>query len=179
MHHDRASVGVSTLLFLSLLLSLGTAFAKKPPKTYPEEGKVIGSGAGQHTSGGGFLMSNAPSSVTVHTVYTRTYKIETDTKIYELDCGMPPAAVFSSNPEECGGDKKIQIGDVIHFRTDKGWAYIPVVETVTNPDTYAKGSVPGEQKLRILNEELKLEPRPAGSPSAVPPAAVKPPDAKQ
>jgi hypothetical protein len=160
------------LPFLALLFSFGDAYAKKPPKTYPEEGKVIGSGTGQHTAGGGMMMGNSPSSINVRTVYTRTYKVETATKMYEVDCGKPPG-LFSSNPGECGGDKKIKIGDVIHFRTDKGWVYIPVVET-TN-DSYAEHTSNGEEKLRILNEELK----PDTKTPATPPAEAKAPDAKQ
>jgi hypothetical protein len=175
MHHDRVTrapmAGVLVLPFLALIFSFGTASAKKPPKTYPEEGKVIGSGSDQHTDSWGF----GSGAGAVHTVYTRTYKIETDTKMYVLDCGKPPAAIFSSNPEECGGDKKIQIGDVIHFRVDKGWVYIPVVETTSDPYSNAEHTSSGEQKLRILSEELK----PDAKGPATPPADAKSPDAKQ
>jgi hypothetical protein len=178
MHHDRGArarmTGALIVPFRALIFSFGTAYAKKPPKTYPEEGKVIGSGSGQHTAGGGLVMGNSPSSINVHTVYTRTYKIETATKMYEVDCGKPPA-MFSSNPGECGGDKKIQIGDVIHFRTDKGWAYIPVVETTNDAYSNAEQTSSGEQKLRILSEELK----PDTKTPATPAADAKTPDAKQ
>jgi hypothetical protein len=175
MHHNRAArnriAGGLILFFLTLIFSFGTAFAKKPPKTYPEEGKVIGSGSGQHTGGGGMVMGgSAPSAISVRTVYTRTYKVETDTKMYVLDCGKPPV-MFSSNPGECGGDKKIQIGDVIHFRTENGWAYIPVVSTSNDAYTNEERSAAGEQKLRILSEELKS--------AATTPVSAKPPDAKQ
>lgn len=178
MHPDpaRRVQRVIALTFLALILSFGTAFAKKPPKTYPEEGKVVGSGTGQHTSGGGLIMGTAPSSVNVRTIYTRTYKIETDTKVYELDCGKPPA-MFSSNPGECGGDKKIQIGDVIHFRTEKGWAYIPLSETTHDSYSNAEQTVSGEQKLRILSENLKSDAKTGDKPATTPPGA-KPPDAK-
>jgi hypothetical protein len=178
MNHDRVvrarKAGVLVLPFLALILSFGTAYAKKPPKTYPEQGKVMGSGTGQHTAGGGMLMGNSPSSINVRTVYTRTYKVETDTKIYELDCGKPPG-MFSSNPGECGGDKKIQIGDVIHFRVDKGWVYIPVSETTSDSYSNADHTASSEQKLRILSQELK----PDAKTPATPPAEAKPPDAKQ
>ena len=79
---------------------------------------------------------------------TRTYKISTDSKIYELDCGKHP--MFSRTPGECGGDKKLQIGDSIHFRMEKNWAYLPVATTVESS---------GEQRLRILREEAKPQPK--------------------
>jgi hypothetical protein len=169
-------VGTIALTFLALVFSLGTAWAKKPPKTYSEEGKVIGAGSGQHTAGGGLIMGT-PSTVSVRTVYTRTYKVETATKVYELDCGKPPA-MFSSNPGECGGDKKIQIGDVIHFRVDKGWAYIPIVETTHDSYSNAEQTVSGEQKLRVLSEDLKPDAKPDEKSAATQPAAVKSPDTK-
>ena len=116
------------LLLLTLagvVLSQG-GFGKSGPKAYPEEGKIVGTGVNQ---------------VTV----TRTYKVTTDTMSYELDCGKRPP-IFSRTPGECGGDKKLQIGDVIHFRLEKGKAYIPVPESVESG---------GEQKLRVLREELR------------------------
>ena len=67
----------------------------------------------------------------------------TDTRVYELDCGKLPI-FWGSTGRGCGGPKPLEIGDVIHFRTEKGSAYISL------PD----GS---EQKLRILNEELRPE----------------------
>jgi len=48
--------------------------------------------------------------------------------------------------EECGGSKKLQVGDVIHFRIEKGQAYIPITRT----DNSA-----AEEKLRILSTALK------------------------
>jgi hypothetical protein len=44
---------VLIVLILSALVVMvpgGAVFAKKPPKTYPEEGKVVGVGTGQHVS---------------------------------------------------------------------------------------------------------------------------------
>ena len=115
------------------------AFAKKEPKTYPEVGKVTGIGSRKTT------------------VYTRTYKIATDTKTFELECDSSPV-MYPTNPE-CGGDKKLQIGDEVHFRTEKGWAYIPITET--NQETGKQHS--DEEKLRILNEDLKPDAKPADS----------------
>ena len=53
-----------------------------------------------------------------YSAYSHTYKIETDTKIFELDCGK--TAMFHSTGEGCGGNKKLEIGDVIHFRIKQG-----------------------------------------------------------
>jgi hypothetical protein len=113
---------------LTLMILPGGAMAQGP-KAYPEEGKIIGTAINQVTG-------------------TRTYKISTESKIYELDCGKHP--MFSRTPGECGGDKKLQIGDLIHFRMEKSWAYLPVATTVESS---------GEQRLRILREEAKPQPK--------------------
>jgi hypothetical protein len=47
--------------------------------------------------------------------------------------------------EECGGSKKLQIGDVVHFRIENERAYIPI----TKIDNSA-----GEEKLRILSTAI-------------------------
>ncbi len=125
------------LTLASVVLSQG-AFAKDEPKTYPEEGKIVGTG----THGA------RPS-------FTRTYKVETSAKIYELDCNKAPFLPgfipgTTSTGGECGGDKKLKIGDVIHFRTKKEWVYLPIQENT--------GS--GEQKLRIISEEMKSAAKP-------------------
>jgi hypothetical protein len=140
------------LFFFTLFLLTASAAAKEP-KTYPESGKVIGIGQNEHTkshpkTGNGMGGGS-------YSVYSHTYKIETDTKIYELDCGKTPT-FFGSTGQECGGDKPLQIGDVIHFRVEKGSAHIPLSD----------GS---EQKLRVLDEEAKPEAKPADA---------KTPDAK-
>jgi hypothetical protein len=110
-------------------------------------------------------LRSVPSAPTRCTVYTHTYKIETSTKTYQLDC---------DEDNGCGGDKKIQIGDVIHFRLEKGWAYIPVVETTTDLSTYAKQTVSREQRLRILSEELKPNAKPTDAAPATPQGDSKP-----
>jgi len=46
------------------------------------------------------------------------------------------------SPSECGGNKKLAIGDTIHFRVDKNFAYLQT----------DNGK---EQKLRILSEGTK------------------------
>jgi len=115
--------------------------AKKQPKTYPQEGKIVASSINQ-------------------VARTRTYKVITETRVYELDCGIHPE-LFSSTPGECGGDKKLQIGQTLHFRIEKGKAFIPVPETVEQS---------GEQGLRILREELKSTAQPGNNAGANQPA---------
>jgi hypothetical protein len=129
-------------LTLAYLVLSQATFAAKAPKTYPEVGKVTGTGTGKRAVGQG------------GTAFTRTYRVETDTKIFELDCGKMP--FFSRTGGECGGEKKLQIGDEIHFRTQKEWVYIPI----TGKDATGK-EVSSEQKLRILSEELKPDAKPA------------------
>jgi len=140
--------------FIFAVVALSGAAAAKEAKTYPESGKVIGIGQNEHTKTHPKTGNNTGGGS--YSVYSHTYKIETDTKIYEMDCGKTPMFLGSTG-KECGGDKPLQIGDVIHFRVEKGTSYIPL------PD----GS---EQKLRILNEEAKPETKPVDA---------KTPDAKQ
>lgn len=127
-------------LFIFALIVLSGAAAAKEAKAYPESGKVIGVGQSEHTK-------THPNTGNIggdtYSVYSHTYKIETDTKIYELDCGKTPMFIGTTGGQ-CGGDKPLQIGDLIHFRVEKGSAHILL----------SNGS---EQKLRILNEEAKPE----------------------
>jgi len=125
-------------LILILIAPVGIAFAEKTPKTYPLEGKIVATGLDEYSINGSKR-------------FTHTYTVVTDTKLYLLDCGK--RSFFGSTGEECGGAKKLQIGDVIHFRVEKGTAYIPITEALS-PVGPAKQS---EQKLRILSEELKPE----------------------
>jgi hypothetical protein len=168
-HRPRsAGLPALVLLILALVVLPGPTLAKKPSKTYPEQGKVIATSVNhvpyRQTVGG----ANG-TTISVHRIrITRTYKVVTDNRIYQLDCGKTPP-IFSSTPEECGGDKKIRIGDVIHFRLEKGWAYIPVVETVTDSSTYVKQSVSTEERLRVLSQELNSDTKPADqSPTPAP-----------
>ncbi len=149
----KPSLYLLALFILAVVALSGTAAAKEA-KTYPESGKVIGIGQNEHTKTHPKTGNNTGGGS--YSVYSHTYKIETDTKIYEMDCGKTPMFLGSTG-KECGGDKPLQIGDVIHFRVEKGSAHIPL------PD----GS---EEKLRILNEEAKPETKPSDA---------KTPDAKQ
>lgn len=126
-------LGVMALTILALSVPSEMASAKSQPKTYPEEGKVIGTGTSQ--------------------TLRFTYEVETDSRIYKLECDkLPKPGLTSYTPRECGGARKIQIGDVIHLRKDKSWAYIPIAEHPAE-----------EQRLRILSEEAKSYVKPADS----------------
>lgn len=148
-----------TILLLSIFTA--AAVAKKEPKTYPEEGRVIGTGTTEHSHTSGSILG-APGGMTTgsvnsHSTYSHTYKIQTATKVYELDCGKKAIfqGIHSTEPECLAGGKPIKVGDVIHFRIDKDSAYIPQ----PNPD-----GTQSEEKLRILSEaEAPKEnlPRPA------------------
>jgi len=143
------SRGVGVVLILAGSVLAGTAFAGTKDPTYPEEGKVTATSVNQvpvttYTQANGV-------TIPVKTIrLSRTYTVQTETKTYDLDCGKTPH-MFSRTPGECGGTKKIQVGDSIHFRLQKGWAYIPITEMNGGKEESK------EQKLRVVNEELKAE----------------------
>jgi len=126
---------------LALALPL-YALAKHEPRAYPGFGKVVGTGVNEHTKSRTAWTDQEGNSHGggTYSAYSHTYRIETDSTIFEVDCGK--TALFHSTGKACGGEKGLEIGDEIHFRTDKESFYIPL------PD----GS---EQKLRILKEDLK------------------------
>jgi hypothetical protein len=144
MPHSRASLDLLAL-FIFALVGFSAVAAAKEAKTYPESGKVIGIGQNEHTKTHPRTGNNMGGGS--YSVYSHTYKIETDTRIYEMDCGKTPTFLGSTG-KECGGDKPLQVGDAIRFRVEKGSAHIPLSD----------GS---EQKLRILNEEAKQDAKPA------------------
>ncbi|MFZ0479181.1 MAG: hypothetical protein WAL71_08525 [Terriglobales bacterium] len=167
--HYRQKPGAWTGLFvlnvvivLALLVVPETALAKNEPKAYPESGKVISTGLNEHTKSHPKTGPNGSMGGGNYSVYSHTYKVETDSRIYELDCGKVPTFGFHSTGKGCGGEKELEIGDVIKFRIEKDSFYLPK----------ADGS---EQKLRILNQELK----PDAKPDEAKPAEAKEPDAKQ
>ena len=181
MQHERTSHNLVRMLVMSVALIgilAGIAFAKKEPKTYPEEGKIVGTGTTEHTrtSGSVFGGPGGPTtgSIGSRSRYTHTYKVETSTKVFELDCGQE--AVFHSTGKECGGEKPLQVGDVIHFRIEKEWVYIPINEKVANDDfDQSKGTheQQAEQKMRILSEmdatsEKAAAPAPQAQPVVAP-----------
>ena len=126
----RASKTVTVFVLVLGMLS-ASAFANKEPKSYPEEGKIVATGLTEWV-------------INRQHQYAHTYTVVTSTKSYVLQCGHKP--VFASMGEECGGSKKLQIGDVIHFRIENSQVYIPI----TKVDNSA-----GEEKLRILSTTLK------------------------
>ena len=132
---------------LALVLPL-YALAKHEPRTYPGFGKVVGTGLNEHTKSRTAWTDHEGNSHGggTYSAYSHTYRIETDSTIFELDCGK--TALFHSTGKACGGEKGLEIGDEIHFRAEKESFYFPL------PD----GS---EQKLRILKEDLKPNDKPA------------------
>jgi hypothetical protein len=145
---------VLAVLILALTLLSVTVFANKGPKTYPEEGKIVATGLSEWV-------------INSQHQHAHTYTVVTGAKSYVLECGHKP--LFGSMGEECGGSKKLQIGDVIHFRIEKDRAYIPITKT--------DNSV-AEEKLRILSTALKPD-APADKPQAAPEKTeTKPPPSK-
>ena len=149
----RAFAELAVFIVALSLLSV-TAVANKEPKTYPEEGKILATGLTEWV-------------INSQHQHAHTYTVVTGTKSYLLECSHKP--VFGSMGEECGGSKKLQIGDVLHFRIEKDLAYIPI--------TKADNSV-GEEKLRILSTALKSD-APADKPQAAPEKTETKPPASQ
>jgi hypothetical protein len=135
MQHDRQpgtrAFAVLAVFVLALSVLSVTAFANSEPKAYPEEGKIVATGLNE-------WVINSKHQ------YAHTYTVVTSAKSYLLECGHKP--LFGSMGEECGGSKKLQIGDVIHFRIEKDRVYIPITKT---------GDSIAEEKLRILSTALK------------------------
>ncbi len=91
--------------------------------------------------GGGAPVVNGTGGGTanVSTVVHRTYTVKSPTRTYVLESPYWMSGFHIHSPSECGGSKKIAIGDVIHFRMAKNHAYIQT----------DKGK---EQKLGVLSE---------------------------
>lgn len=147
MQHDRQPATRALAVLAVSILALGmlsvTAIANKEPKTYPEEGKIVATGVTE-------WVINSKHQ------YAHTYTVVTNAKSYLLECSHKP--LFGTMGEECGGSKKLQIGDVIHFRIEKNQAYIPI--------TKIDNSV-AEEKLHILSTALKRD-APNDKPQATP-----------
>jgi hypothetical protein len=127
---------LSVLLILMLGYFSQYLFAQKAGKTYGEEGKITATGLTEWV-------------INRQHQYAHTYTVVSAGKAYVLECGHKP--VFGSMGEECGGAKKLQIGDVIHFRLENDRAYIPIKKT---------DNTPGEEKLRILSTQLSPDAAP-------------------
>ena len=108
------------------------ASAKDSDKTYPISGKVVGTGQDAALVHG--------ANKTERTVHYHTYKVETESRIYELE--FEKGAIFSSTGKDLGGDQPLDIGSEVHIRIEKGKAYLQLPEGK-------------EAKLRILSEDAK------------------------
>src|SRR5258708_37100155 len=120
MPHSKARCQPSLdllALFIFGLVVFSAVAAAKEDKTYPESGKVIGIGQNEHTKTHPTTGNNMGGGS--YSGYSHTYKIETDTRIYERDCGKTPL-ILASTGNECGGGKRLPLGAVIDFRVQKG-----------------------------------------------------------
>ena len=102
-------------------------------KEHPMQGTVIALGTSQDTTGGG----TTPVFTHVH----RTYTVRTDTRAFVLECPYDMEAIPIVAPRECGGKKKIAIGDTIHFRLEKNNAFVLT----------AQGK---DEKLKVVSEAM-------------------------
>ena len=115
---------------LCCLVASATAFAKeKQPKSYPEHGTIIATKTSAQveteevtTDKNGKV--HGGDSITWH---YPVYRIETDTRIYELEA-LTEKRAFS-------------VGDVVHFRLEKRWAYVQYGDK--------------EKRVRVITVELK------------------------
>lgn len=84
---------------------------------HPIEGTVTALGTSQETTGDG---KYTPVFTHVH----RTYTVKTPARIFVLECPYQMDGLHIAAPSECGGKKKIAIGDSIRFRVKKNHAYV-------------------------------------------------------
>ena len=103
-------------------------------KDYPIEGTVTALGTSQETTGGG--------STSTSTVVHRTYTVKTPTRVFVLQCPYWMNGFHIHSASECGGKKKIEIGDAIRFRVEKNRAHVLTSEGK-------------EEKLGIVSEAMK------------------------
>ena len=101
---------------------------------HPMEGTVTALGTSQETTGSG-------GSTPVYTYVHRTYTVKTPTRMFVLECPYQMGGLHIGGPSECGGKKKIGIGDSIHFRVEKNHAYV-----LTDQGK--------DQKLNIVSEAM-------------------------
>jgi hypothetical protein len=140
-HHGRmvrTVFSAMVVLVLALIASVA-AMGKSEPKSYPEEGKVIGTG------------TTAVPMPHGDTIMMPSYKIETATKIYQVRC---------SNSLACGGKNKLDIGEVIHFRERTKMRAQVLFFQAPGDDK--------ERTVMVMSEELKPDATPAAQPPAQP-----------
>jgi DNA-directed RNA polymerase subunit E'/Rpb7 len=103
---------MKTILLAAIFLPI-LAFANdKPPKTYPIHGSVIAVHVGTVSRGGGVYTDPYGKTHGGGTVNheTHTYRIETDTLVYELT--------------ERSKKPRFSVGDSVEFRIEKEKAYV-------------------------------------------------------
>lgn len=127
-------------------------------KDYPIEGTVTALGTSQETTGGG--------STSTYTVVHRTYTVKTPTRVFVLVCPYWMSGFHIRSASECGGKKKIEIGDAIRFRVEKNRAHLLTTEGK-------------EQKLGALSEGLNEAGNMVPSTSRQPEPMVRTPDFKK
>jgi hypothetical protein len=68
--------------------------------------------------------------------------VKTPTRVFVLECSYYMDGIHVHSPSECGGKKKIAMGDAIRLRVDdKDHAYVPI----------DNGK---EQRLSVLSESI-------------------------
>lgn len=101
---------------------------------YPIQGTVTALGTSQEMTGGG--------STSVVTHVHRTYTVRTPTRVFVLVCPHWMDGFHIHAPSECGGKKKIEIGDAIRFRVEKNRVHVLTAEGK-------------EEKLGVVSEGMK------------------------
>jgi hypothetical protein len=110
-------------------------------KEYPTQGTVIALGTSQETTSGGSTgVGGGSTSVVTH--IRRTYTVRTPDRVFVLECPYWMDGFHIRSASECGGKKKIEIGDVIRFRVEKNRAHLSTAEGK-------------EEKLRVVSEGMK------------------------
>jgi Cu/Zn superoxide dismutase len=127
-------------------------------KDYPIEGTVTALGTSQETTGGG----NTSTSTVIH----RTYTVKTPTRVFVLQCPYWMSGFHIHSASECGGKRKIEIGDAIRFRVEKNRAHLLTAEGK-------------EQKLGVLSEGMNEAGNIVPNTSQQPKPMVKTPDFKK
>jgi hypothetical protein len=117
---------VLAILSCTVLPTIATAGEKR----YPVEGTVTALGVDREPLGSGRFFEY------------RTYTVNTSRRTFVLKCPNDLNAILGKR--DCGGKEQIEIGDTLHLRVEKRFAYLQ----------RDKGK---EQKLEVLSETAKQE----------------------
>ena len=120
----------------------GSTLAFGGDKQYPLEGKVVAVGTTRELTGGGstpVVNGTGGGAASGFTAVRRTYTVKSPDRVYVLECPYWMNGFHIHSPSECGESKYLAIGDHIHFRMAKHYAYMQT----------DKGK---EQKLSVLSE---------------------------